>query len=92
MLNKKGFQDRRSPFFYAKNPHEINVFLICGFLFFMNKIFIYNLFLLAPESLHDTALIQSPGDFCEAYFGVIFQCLPSCIAATDKNPLTISVG
>ena len=41
MLNKKGFQDRRSPFF-CQNPHEINVFLICGFLFFMDKIMFKN--------------------------------------------------
>lgn len=42
MLNKKGFQDRRSPFFLRQNPHEINVFLIFGFLFFMNKIMLKN--------------------------------------------------
>ena len=43
-----------------------------------------NLFLFAPESLHDTVLIQSPGDFCEAYFGVIFQCLPAVLLRLTK--------
>ena len=43
-----------------------------------------NLFLFAPESLHDTALIQNPGDFCEAYFGVIFQCLPAVLLRLTK--------
>ena len=40
MLNKKGFQDRRSPF--LRQHPQINVFLICGFLIFMNKIMLKN--------------------------------------------------
>jgi len=42
MLNKKGLQDRRSPFFYAKTRMKSTFFLICGFLFFMNKIMLKN--------------------------------------------------
>ena len=38
MLNKKGFQDRRSPFFYAKTRMESTFFV----LFFMNKIMLKN--------------------------------------------------
>ena len=32
----------------------------------MMKYFIYNLFLFALEFLHDTVLIQSPGDYVRA--------------------------
>jgi hypothetical protein len=42
MLNKKGFQDRRSPFFYAKTRMKSMFFLICGFLFFVSKIMLKN--------------------------------------------------